>query len=107
MLAFFESGVFSKRLEKLGIDDRTLADLQAELILNPEAGDLIQKSRGLRKIRMGASGRGRRGGARVIYYYFDGEGSIFLLYIFAKNEKSDLNAEEVAVLRKLVEREFE
>lgn len=68
---------------------------------------MIQKSRGLRKIRMGASGRGKRGGARVIYYYFDSEGSIFLLYIFAKNEKSDLNAEEVAVLRKLVEREFE
>lgn len=49
---------------------------------------------GLRKVRIGRSGMGKRGGARVVYYFHDDDVPILLLAIYAKNEKSDLTAAE-------------
>lgn len=45
--------------------------LQIELLLSPETGDVIQGTGGLRKVRVAAKGKGKKGGVRVIYYYFD------------------------------------
>jgi mRNA-degrading endonuclease RelE of RelBE toxin-antitoxin system len=58
--------------------------------LNPEKGDLIPGSRGLRKVRWAGSGRGKRGGVRIIYYYKNPEGQIWLLTIYAKNEDENI-----------------
>lgn len=60
----------------------------------PLAGDIIPGTGGLRKIRIGREGSGKRGGARVVYYFYNDAFPIFLLALYAKNEKADLSASE-------------
>src|SRR5258708_1700996 len=60
----------------------------------PTCGTVIQGTGGMRKVRIGREGQGKRGGARVIYYFHDVGVPILLLANYAKNEKSDLNAAE-------------
>jgi mRNA-degrading endonuclease RelE of RelBE toxin-antitoxin system len=66
-MTFYETHIFTDQIVDL-IDDDSYAELQATLIVDPEAGDLMPRSRGLRKIRWKAQGRGKRGGIRIIYY---------------------------------------
>jgi hypothetical protein len=61
---------------------------------NPLAGDEIPGTGGVRKVRFGASGRGKRGGARVIYYYLDETMPLYALLAYAKNVKDDMSSEE-------------
>jgi hypothetical protein len=61
---------------------------------NPTAGDLIQGTGGVRKLRWGLEGRGRRGGARVIYFYHSADLPLFALTAFAKNERADLSQKD-------------
>jgi hypothetical protein len=58
----------------------------------PECGDIIPGSGGLRKVRVGREGMGKRGGARVVYYFYNENFPILLLALYAKNEKGDLTA---------------
>jgi hypothetical protein len=60
----------------------------------PACGDVIPGTGGLRKVRVSRGGKGKRGGARVIYYFHDAQMPILLLAIYAKNEKSDLTFAE-------------
>jgi hypothetical protein len=60
----------------------------------PTCGDLIPGTGGLRKVRIGRSGSGKRGGARIVYYFYNAEHPILLLALYAKNEKADLSARE-------------
>jgi mRNA-degrading endonuclease RelE of RelBE toxin-antitoxin system len=62
--------------------------------LHPEAGDVIPRTGGLRKLRWTAKGRGKRGGSRVIYYYHDIDVPLFLMAIFAKNVQTDLSTRQ-------------
>ena len=62
--------------------------------LHPEAGDVIPETGGLRKLRWTAKGRGKRGGARVIYYFHDVHVPLFLMAIFAKNVQTDLSTRQ-------------
>ena len=71
---------------------------------NPEAGVVIQGTGGLRKVRWRLKGRGKSGGARVIYYFQSDEIPIFLLTVYAKSRKTDLTAGERAALRALSKR---
>ncbi|CAN5309794.1 hypothetical protein BH20ACI1_BH20ACI1_23530 [soil metagenome] len=64
---------------------------------------MIVGSGGLRKMRFAIRGRGKSGGVRVIYYWTDESGYIFLLDIYAKNKKVDLSINEIKTLRKVVE----
>lgn len=102
-MIFIETPVFTKRLLEL-LDDDSYAEFQRHLALYPEAGDLIEGTGGLRKIRVATSGRGKRGGSRVIYYHFTAAGQIALLLIYPKNEKDDLTAPERKALRQIIER---
>ena len=79
-MLFIEASVFTKRLPDV-LDDASYHEFQLHLASHPLAGDLIAGTGGLRKIRWSASGRGKRGGARVIYYYVDDESQIWLLLI--------------------------
>ena len=72
------------------------------LAASPEIGDLIPETGGLRKVRVPLAGRGKRGGARVIYYYYDVTLPIYLLLVYAKNERDDLSSAQKVVLRALV-----
>ena len=68
---------------------------------------IIQGSGGIRKIRWGGSGRGKRGGIRIIYYWATNYNQIFMLYAFAKNERDDLTKDQLSMLKKAVVSEFE
>ena len=68
--------------------------------LNPLAGDVIPGLGGIRKIRWQGSGRGRRGGARVIYYVYNEDFPIYLFFAYAKNAQTDLTEDEKEALRK-------
>ena len=69
------------------------------LAANPMAGDLIPGSGGARKVRWGAKGKGRRGGARAITYYGGRDVPVFLLAVFSKGERADLSMAERNELR--------
>jgi hypothetical protein len=71
------------------------------LIDHPDAGDIIPGSGGARKVRWAAKGKGKRGGARIIYLYVVITARIYLLRCYAKNFKADLTADEKKELRQL------
>ena len=80
-------------------DERTAA---INLIAaDPTVGDIIPGTGGIRKVRAALSGRGKRGGARIIYYYHDPDMPIFLLSIFAKSDRGNLSKAERNELAKL------
>ncbi len=69
-------------------------------------GNIIQGSGGVRKIRWKGSGRGKRGGLRIIYYWASDENQIYMLLAYAKNELADLTKHQLSTLRKAVNSEF-
>jgi len=109
MMTFTEHPVFTRRIMEL-VGDEKYREFQSMLASNPEAGDVIPGLGGLRKIRLALPGRGKRGGARVLYLLFVRAETIFLLYVFAKGEFEDIPPDKRRVIRKLVEeitQEFE
>jgi len=86
------------------MQDDQYRELQERLIENPEIGDLIPGSGGLRKIRWKLSGRGKRGGVRVIYYWAVSADQVRMLYVYSKSDQKDLSKDQLKVLRQLVER---
>ena len=71
------------------------------LAYNPMVGDLIPGTGGVRKLRWGLEGRGKRGGARVIYFHHDAGMPLFALTAFAKNERADLSQQDRNDFRQL------
>jgi len=98
-----ETTIFTKLIARL-MDDDNYRELQDVLIGNPETGDVISGSGGLRKIRWRVAGRGKRGGVRVIYYRVNTAEQIYMLYAYAKNEVEDLTRDQLKALRQIVER---
>ncbi len=92
---FVELSTFS-RYRADYLDDEGFRGLQAALMRNPEAGDVIEGTGGLRKLRHGdvRRGKGKRGGLRVIYYWWDGGSQFWLFTLYDKDEMDDLSARE-------------
>ena len=88
-MVIIETSVFTRRVTVLLSDDE-YRELQATLVERPKAGPVIPGSGGIRKLRWSASGRGKRGGARVIYYWATEQDHLLMLFIYAKNESEDL-----------------
>ena len=82
--------------------DEDLQLMQNVLLMTPDAGDLIRGGAGLRKLRWSAQGRGKRGGARVIYYWHVPGDRIYLIYGYVKSRSEDLTAHQLKVLRELM-----
>lgn len=80
------------------MSDDSYRRLQVALVNNPEFGDIIKGSGGLRKIRWGSEQKGKRGGVRVIYYLKLASGKIYMLYVYAKTEQEDLTKEQLRIL---------
>jgi mRNA-degrading endonuclease RelE of RelBE toxin-antitoxin system len=100
-----ETPTFTRQIRELLADD-DYREFQSRLAANPELGALIKGSGGIRKIRVGLSGRGKRGGARVIYYWAVRKNLILLLFAYPKNVTTDLSATQVSQLAKTVKEEF-
>ena len=100
-IEFIETSIFTRQIKAVATDDELKA-LQVELIAQPEKGDLIQGTGGLRKVRMATGQQGKSGSARVIYFLATAE-VIYLVLAYAKNEKESLTAAEKAELKKLTQ----
>lgn len=101
-MVFIETRIFT-RLVSDYLTDEEYKDFQLYLAENPEAGDIMQRTGGLRKIRWKSKGKGKRGGIRIIYYFQTAADQIYLLTLYGKNEVADLTSDECKSLRKLVE----
>lgn len=84
------------------MDDSSYAGLQEFLAQDPEAGMVIPGSGGVRKIRWSGSGRGKRGGSRILYYIWT-EDRILMLFAYLKNEMEKLSQSQLKQLKTLVE----
>lgn len=84
------------------LSEADILDLEIALMEQPEAGALIVGGRGLRKLRRPARGQGKRGGARVIYYYVSTDQHIYLVFAYAKNEREDLTSKQLQQLANLL-----
>lgn len=102
MLTFIESSLFTRYLYEY-LSEESYADLQWYLIGTPDAGDMIRGSGGVRKLRWASKGKGKRGGVRVIYYWHNSRGELWLLTIYAKNEAEAIPTEIVRKLREQFE----
>ncbi len=83
--------------------DEEYAKLQEVLVARPDLGDLIPGSGGLRKVRWGLEGRGKRGGVRVVYYWAVGEEQLRMLYVYPKGRQENLTPAQLKALHKIVE----
>ena len=96
-MEFIETVVFTKRITEI-LTDEDYRFLQEKLVENPEAGRLIPKGKGLRKYRWAASGKGKSGGARIIYYFYLSEDKIYMLFPYKKSDQTDLTTEQMKIL---------
>ncbi len=97
-----ETEEFLRKAKPL-MSDVEREELVAFLGANPEAGKIVAETRGVRKVRWGLAGRGKRGGARVIYYYHSVRLPLFLLTAYPKNEKANLTQAERNAMKRLVQ----
>lgn len=97
-----------QRLRAEYFDDDAFRALQSELMKNPEAGDVIKGTGGLRKIRYADErrGKGKRGGLRVIYFWKDAEGQFWLFTVYDKDEAHDLTPDQCKMLKQRLESEI-
>lgn len=91
------------------MDDEGFSALQQSMLKNPEAGDVIEGTGGLRKMRHGdpRRGKGKRGGLRVIYYWWDGGRQFWLFTLYDKDEMENLTADEKKALKGMLKAELE
>ena len=91
------------------LTDEAFRDLQNAMLKNPEAGDVITGTGGLRKVRHGdvIRGKGKRGGLRIIYYWWELNRQFWLFTLYDKDELDDLSPKEKAALKTLLKQELE
>ena len=104
-MTIIETPIFTRRIQVM-LSDEEYRLLQAHLVNKPDVGKVIPGSGGMRKLRWSAKGHGRRGGIRVIYYWFISKDIILLLFAYSKNEQDDLTKEQLRQLKKIIEREY-
>lgn len=102
MYSFIETRLFTRLVGEYLSDDE-YRELQAALIANPESGDIVRGSGGVRKLRWRAVGRGKRGGYRVIYFAKIAQGVIWMLTMYPKNVVEDIPAHVLRHIGKEVE----
>ncbi len=100
-MEFIETSGFSKIRENY-FDDSQFNMLQLYLMDRPDAGNIIKGSGGIRKLRWGLPGQGKRGGVRVIYYWITQDNQILFLTAYAKSEASNLSQNAIKAMREIV-----
>jgi hypothetical protein len=101
-MTFIHTDSFDEAWHKLGLDDADLSRLQRELILDPEMGDVIKGTNGLRKARFARSGAGKSGSFRVCYASFPTHGVMVLVVVYGKRQRSDITPSEKKAIARLL-----
>jgi hypothetical protein len=99
MFTFIESSIF-ERILSVYLDDDEYSELQQFLMQNPEAGELVPGSGGVRKVRWARPGMGKRGGLRIIYFVRYQPNEFWMLTLYAKAKREDVPA---YILKQLLE----
>ena len=102
MFSFVETRLFTRLVQEY-LDDNAYRELQKSLMDNPETGNVIPGSGGIRKLRWRAPGRGKRGGYRVIYYAKRSQGVIWMLTMYPKNVAENIPTDVLRQIRKEIE----
>jgi hypothetical protein len=97
-IAVAETALFVRQAEKIWTDDER-EEFVSYIAANPEAGDVIPETGGVRKVCWSWKGSGKRGGTRVVYFYAEPGRPLYLLMVYAKARKEDLSAEEKRAVR--------
>ena len=100
-MRFVETSVFTKQVTQL-LPDSSYRILQSDIMNKPDTGAVIKGSGGLRKIRWALPGYGKRGSLRIIYY-FDRPDTIYMIFMYKKNDQSDLTPEQLKILKRMVQ----
>jgi len=105
---FVELPAFERYRAKY-LDDEDFRALQEWLMLHPGAGDPIRETGGLRKLRFAAArrGKGKRGGLRVIYFWWGAGSQCWLFTVYEKDEMPDLTADQRKALKLMIKAELE
>jgi len=104
-MILIETPIFTRRIQAI-LSDEEYRFLQIQLINKPASGKIIRGSGGLRKLRWSAGGHGKRGGIRVIYYWFVLQDTLLLLFAYSKSEQDELTPEQLKQLKKDVEGDY-
>ena len=104
-MELIETSTFTRQITAL-LGDEDYGAFQSRLTANPGLGARIKGGGGIRKIRVAVGSRGKRGGARVIYYWAVRKDLILLLFAYPKSVSADLTPKQVAQLAKVVKEEF-
>ncbi len=101
MIKIVELPTFTKAIKKLFSEDDKKR-LYKVLSQSPEQGDIIVGTSGVRKMRFAQGNQGKRGGSRVIYYYYVSESEILMITAYAKNQQEDLTEDQKKAMRNLI-----
>jgi hypothetical protein len=104
-VVFVETHAFTVRIRSL-LPDESYRLFQSALVGAPDLGVVVPGTGGIRKVRWAGSGRGKRGGIRVLYFSHRASSTTLLLFAFAKAEIDDLSAAQKAALRRIIETEY-
>jgi hypothetical protein len=105
-MVIIETPVFTRRIQTI-LSDEEYRLLQVHLVNKPDCGKVIRGSGGLRKLRWSAGGHGKRGGIRIIYYWFVSQDTLLFLFAYPKSEQDDLTPEQLRQLKRVVEGEYQ
>jgi hypothetical protein len=107
-MEFIEAPIFSRYVSDYLADDE-YRELQSQLAAHPELGDLMPGTGGFRKLRWrdARRGKGRRGGLRIIYYFFLADQQIWLMTLYDKDEASDLTSKQKKALKNALDAELQ
>ena len=104
-MVIIETPIFTRQIQAV-LSEEEYRLLQIQLVNKPDSGKIIHGSGGLRKLRWSAGGHGKRGGIRVIYYWFVSRDTLLLLFTYPKGEQEELRPEQLKQLKKVVEGEY-
>ena len=101
---FVETSIFSKKVDSLKDGESVKKLIQNELLNDPDKGDLIKDTGGLRKLRIKKSDRGKSGSYRIVYFHLNARNQIFLIDLYEKGQKEDLTEAEKKIIRSLIKK---
>lgn len=101
LLQFIETPLFSKQITQM-LDDDSYSKFQTYLCNNPEVGDIITGTGGVRKVRWSLPNTGKSSGVRILYYYLTDFGTVYLMMVYAKSDQINISDSDKQRLKQVI-----